>query len=77
MSRLDRHATAVRELRETGVVSRETGEVLSYPDRATRDEIYRDYRIDSKDEGEARRGLAKFQQSSDYRRFSPYKKRLF
>jgi len=77
MSRRDRHATGVRELRETGVIPRDTGEVLTFPDRATRDEAYRRYRIGSKDEGEARRGLRRFQLSSDYKRFSPYKRRLF
>ena len=76
MSRRDRHATAVRELRETGAIPRDTGEALSFADTAQRDEIYRDYRINSKDEGEARRGLRRFQQSGEYKRFSPYKKRL-
>ena len=70
------HADAIRRMRETGVKPRDTGEAISYPDRATREEMRQRYRFDSKDEGEARRGLAKFQRSSDYKRFSPYKKRL-
>ncbi len=70
------HATGIRELREAGVKPRDTGEVLSYPDVATRAQMAGRFRLNSKDEGEARRGWRKFQQSSEYKRFSPHKNRL-
>ncbi|GAF76443.1 unnamed protein product, partial [marine sediment metagenome] len=37
----------------------------------------RKYKMNSPDEGEARRGLKRFQQSSEYKRFSPYRKRFY
>ena len=73
-----RHADGIKRLAgSSGVIPRDTGEAISFPDRATRDEMGKRYRFDSKDEGEARRGLKRFQQSSEYKRFSPYRKRLY
>ena len=72
------HAEGIRRLAgSTGVIPRDTGEAISFPDQATRDQIGKKYRLDSKDEGEARRGLDKFKRSSEYKRFSPYRKRLY
>ena len=78
MALLTRHEQAVRRFAaSTGVKPRDTGEALSFPDKATRDEMGAKYRFDSKDQGEARAGMQKFQRSSDYKRFSPYRKRLY
>ena len=78
MANRERHAEQVRRLAgSTGVIPRDTGEAISFPDKQTRDEMGAKYRFDSRDEGEARRGMAKFQRSSEYKRFSPYRKRLY
>ena len=72
------HGDEIKRLAgSTGVIPRDTGEAISFPDQATRDDMGSKYRFDSKDEGEARRGLQKFQRSSEYKRFSPYRKRLY
>ena len=71
-----KHAEGMRRLAESGVKDRGS-EALSFPNSAVRDAIYSKYRITSSDEGEARRGLKRFQRSSEYKRFSPYRKRLY
>ena len=72
------HAEYVRRLRDGGgVIPRDTGEAISFPNRAVREQMGEKYRLDSKDEGEAKRGLDKFKRSSDYKRFSPYKRRFY
>ena len=77
MSQEKRHFDAMRRLAGTGVIPRDTGEAISFPNARVRDEVYARHRINSKDEGEARRGLKALQRSSEYKRFSPYKKRFF
>ena len=72
------HAEYVRRLKDSGgVIPRDTGEAISFPNREVREEMGAKYRFDSKDEGEAKRGLDSFKRSSDYKRFSPYKRRLY
>ena len=71
-----KHEEGIRRLREAGVKTRDS-EVLSFPNTAVRDAIYSKYRITSPDEGEARAGLSRFKRSSEYKRFSPYRKRLY
>ncbi len=72
-----RHADMVRRLREAGgVTARDTGEVLTFPDTATRQMMGWKYQLDHPDWETRRKGIERFKRSSDYKRFSPFRNRF-
>lgn len=55
----------------------EMGEMLRFPDVATRNAIGMKYGLDVEDWETRRRNIERFKRSEDYQRFKVYRKRLF
>jgi len=71
------HLDSVAEFRALGAPSRDTGQLVSFVDRADRDAMGHKWGLDHPDWEIRRRNIERFKRSEDFRLRSPYRPRLF
>ena len=76
IARVKQHADHVRQMRcAGGVIPRDTGEPLTFPDSQTRIRMGVMFDLDHPDEATRRAGIKRFRKSVFFKLFSPYQPR--
>ena len=75
VAKVQQHGDQVRQMRDAGgIVPRETGEVLTFPDTQTYIRMTNMFDLTHPDEAVRRAGVKRFRKSVFFKLFSPYKK---